>query len=345
MPLSTPPAAHPLPPADLDHVLDLAGPDLRALDGARVFLTGGTGFFGKWLVESWAWAQTELGLHGELVVLTRKPSASFPPLHPGLRYFEGDQGSFPMPDGSFDAVLHGAVEHGTPGHTFWNNLAGCQRVLDLAGRSGARRFLFTSSGAVYGAQPPDLTHLPENHPGSPDSLDPRQAYGLTKRACEALCATFPWQGGAQFVVARGFAFHGPALPLDVNLAIGNFLRDALGPGPICLQGDGTPRRSYLYAADLAAHLWALLVRGRAGQAYNLGSMEDLSIREVAERVRDQVAPGREIHLATAPRPGAPVSRYVPDTGKAERELGLVPRIGLDEGIRRTAAWHRQREAS
>jgi len=331
------PAATPLPPVDLAHVLALAGPDLRSLDGARLFLTGGTGFFGRWLVATWVAAQRELGLHGELHVLSRAPRTG---THPGLHFLEGEQTGFPFPAGSFDGIIHGAVDQATPEVTFWGNLQGCRRVLALAGASGARRFLLTSSGAAYGPQPAGLDRIPETHLGTPDPLDPRQAYGLAKRACEALCATFPWGPRAGFVVARGFAFHGPGLPLDRNLAMGNFLRDALGTGPICLQGDGTPRRSYLYAADLAVHLWALFVRGRSGQAYNLGSEEDLSILELAERVRDLVAPGRELRVAATLRPGTAISRYVPSTRKAEEELGLKPIVGLDEGIRRTAAWHR-----
>jgi dTDP-glucose 4,6-dehydratase len=174
-----------------------------------------------------------------------------------------------------------------------------------------------------------------------DPADPRQAYGEAKRASELLGLASQADGGPSFVSARGFAFHGPGLPLNQGYAIGNFLQDALGRGPIQIQGDGTPRRSYLYAADLAVWLWALLTRGCPGSAYNVGSPDDLSILSLAEAVRDAAAPGREIILARTPIQGQSPLRYVPDTNKAEMELGLHPIIGLDEGIRRTARWHRE----
>ena len=119
----------------------------------------------------------------------------------------------------------------------------------------------------------------------------------------------------------------------------------MGAGPIRIQGDGTPRRSYLYAADLAVWLWALLARGRPGQAYNVGSPEDHSILELAETVRDEIAPGREIQIARKASSDQPPLRYIPDTGKALDDLGLRPMIGLADGLQRTARWHREQEHS
>ena len=328
----------PLPLADLRHILAQAGPDLAALDGARVFLTGGTGFLGRWLVESWALARREGLLRGELHVLTRTPErfASLPPC-PGLTAVGGDQAGFPFPDGAFGAVIHGAFQHGTPSATFWNNLLGCRRALEFGRRAGAARFLLLSSGAVYGPQATD--RVAEAWPGAPEALDPTQTYGAVKRASETLGAAFQADGGPEFRSARGFAFLGPGLPLDRNFAAGNFIRDALGGGPIRVQGDGTPLRSYLYAADAAVWHWGILVRGLPGQPYNVGSPQALSILELARRVRDLLAPGAAIEVAAQPDGRAP-SRYVPDTARAERELGLKGWIGLEEGILRTAEWYR-----
>jgi dTDP-glucose 4,6-dehydratase len=333
----------PLPARDLRHILDTARADLVALDGTRLFLSGGTGFLGRWLVESWAMARTQGLLRGELVVLTRYPgrwSAALPPC-PGLSFAGGDQVDFPFPDGRFDGVVHGAVEHGDALTTFGKNLRGCARMLEAARHGGASRFLLLSSGAVYGAQ--ELERVPETWTGAPDPLDPGQAYGAAKRACEAMGAAAMAAGGLAFVSARGFAFLGPGLPLDRNYAVGNFIRDALGGGPIAIQGDGTPLRSYLYAADAAAWLWALLVRGGAGRAYNVGSPQALSILQLAQRVRDVLAPGAEIRVAGKAIPGQAPARYVPDTGRAETELGLRGGIGLEEGIIRTADWCRERK--
>jgi len=144
--------------------------------------------------------------------------------------------------------------------------------------------------------------------------------------------------GFDAVIARLFAFVGPLLPLDLNFAVGNFIRDAMAGGPVEIGGDGTPYRSYLYAADLAIWLWTLLLRGESGTPYNVGSDQEVTIAELARRVVNVVAPGAEIHIAQQAVPGVPALRYVPATARAAG-LGLRPWISLEEGIRRTSEWH------
>jgi dTDP-glucose 4,6-dehydratase len=144
------------------------------------------------------------------------------------------------------------------------------------------------------------------------------------------------------MIARLFAFAGPHLPLDLNFAIGNFVRDALKGGPIQIAGDGTPKRSYLYAADLAVWLWTILLRGQPARPYNVGSDEEVNIAELAELVLRNAAPGTSIEIAQSPKPGVPPARYVPCVNRAREELGLRVRIPLDEAIRRMFDWYRVR---
>ena len=199
-------------------------------------------------------------------------------------------------------------------------------------------FLFTSSGAVYGKQPPDLLWIPEDYCDAPASTDPGSAYGQAKRASEFLCATYGRQYGFAALIARLFAFTGPRLPLDRNFAVGNFVRDVLAGGPIRIQGDGTPYRSYLYAADLAVWLWTLAVRAEPFRPYNVGSGEGLTIAELAGAVAEATVPGTPIEVGKEPVPGAPALRYVPSVERAKRELGLQPGIALEEGVQRMYKW-------
>jgi dTDP-glucose 4,6-dehydratase len=148
--------------------------------------------------------------------------------------------------------------------------------------------------------------------------------------------------GFEAKIARCWAFCGPHLALDAHFAVGNFIGDVLAGRPIAIGGDGTPRRSYLYAADLAAWLWTMLFRAPALVPINVGSAHDVSIRELAEIVARTLALGTEIRVAKQAVPGAAPARYVPSVERAERLLGLRETVGLEEQIRRTAAWYRQR---
>lgn len=330
--------------ADLDHVLQHTQGIWEPLRGQQIFVTGGTGFFGRWLLESFAHANAHLDLGATACVLTRNPAAftaKAPHLaaDPGIQLLAGDFTSFSFPEGAFHSVLHAGTEPefkahpGAPLGIFDANVTGTRRVLEFARQSGVSRFLFTSSGAAYGRQPSEITHISEDYAGAPDTMDAGTAYGQSKRACEFMVAMYARQYGFAAPIVRCFAFSGPFLPLNLNFAIGNFVRDALAGGPIRIGGDGTPRRSYLYAADLAIWLWTILLRGESCRVYNVGSGEDLSIAELADKVAATIAPGVRIEIAREPVPGGPVARYVPTVLRAEKELGLRAWVSLEDAIR------------
>jgi nucleoside-diphosphate-sugar epimerase len=336
---------------DLDHVLDVMGPIWDELRGARLFLTGGTGFFGCWLLETLTWANERRSLGASAVVLTRN-AAAFHAKAPHLarqastRFVEGDLRTFPFPDGAFTHVIHAGVDASVPAtapdrlRIFDTIAGGTQRTLEFAARSGARRFLYTSSGAVYGRQPASMAHVDEDYTGAPDSTSATAAGAEAKRAAEMLCALHAGDR-LQPLIARCFAFVGPYLPLSAHLAAGNFLRDALAGGPIQVAGDGTPIRSYLYAADLAIWLWTILLRGQPMRAYNVGSEAPVSIAALAQAVAADFSPPIDVRIAGRASSDRPPDRYVPGTARARAELGLSQTIALPDAIRRTTAWHRQ----
>ena len=338
--------------ADLDRTLTQV--PWEELRGARVFLTGGSGFVGSWLLETFLWAVDHLDLDASIVTLTRDAdrfSEARPHLarHAAVTVAIGDVRSFTAPAQSFSHVVHAAADAG-PIVTaddrlrmFDTIVGGTRRMLELASGAGARRFLLTSSGAIYGVQPPSLTHVAEDYIGAPDPANPAQAYGQAKRTAEALCALYA-SSALTPTIARCFAFAGPYLPLDANFAIGNFVRDALGGGPVRIGGDGRPIRSYLYAADLAAWLWTILLRGRPAYPYNVGAERAVSILELAETVVRLGGPRIPIEVRSAAAPG-PAPRYVPSTGRARRELGLRESVSLEDAIQHMFAWHRERSCA
>lgn len=336
----------PLLKQDLEHVLNYARQDLECLRGARLFVTGGTGFFGKWLVSSFVEANRALGLRATMVLLTRDPKRfsqenSDLTADSSVSLYPGDVRSFEFPSGEFTHFIHGASGPGNQPLEIFDTIAeGTRRVLQCAAHSGAKRFLFLSSGAVYGPQPTAMTHIPETYGGGPDPLLPGSEYGEAKRAAEHFCSLLSQANGFEATIARCFAFYGPHLPLNANFAIGNFMSDALAKRPIGIQGDGTTYRSYLYAADLAVWLWALLIRGKSRRAYNVGSDEELTIAALAQAVAKEAGSQQGIQIAQQPKPGAAPLRYVPSIERARTELGLETRIKLNDGIGRTLEWLR-----
>jgi dTDP-glucose 4,6-dehydratase len=340
-----------LPNGDLDHVLDHTRDLWDELRGQRVFITGGTGFFGRWLLETLFWANDRLCLDLSALVLSRSPEAfrkAAPHLagHRAIGFHTGDVRAFEFPAGKFSHIIHAATESSAklnaeePLIMFDTIVDGTRRTLEFARHCGVRKFLLTSSGAIYGKQPPEVTHIPEDHLGAPDPIDPRSAYGEGKRAAETLCTLFSKQYGIDTRIARCFAFVGPYLPLDVHFAIGNFIRDGLKGGPIVVEGDGTPQRSYLYAADLAIWLWTILFRGQNNRIYNVGSEEGVSISELAHMVAASFSPEVGVIVRGKPDLRKAPERYVPSTARANRELGLAPWISLSAAIARTIAFHR-----
>ena len=326
-----------IPARDLDDILRASAPDFEIQRGKKIFLTGGTGFFGKWLLAALIRANEEMDLRFEIVALSRDPNA-FTTKHPGcegvrgLSFLRGNVADFAAGDEKFDFIIHGAADT----TAFTNDseerersrtiVQGTQNVLGLARKNNAR-LLNISSGAVYGAAAGKREGASET---DYDAARPATPYGLAKRQAEALCA----ESGADFVTARAFAFLGPHLPLDAHFAAGNFLRDARRGGPILVRGDGTALRSYLYPVDLVQWLLRLLVRGARGRAYNVGSDEVVSIAELARLIGGVAEPKADVVIQSA-LPQGPLNVYVPNLSRARTELGLDVTVPLRDAVART----------
>jgi dTDP-glucose 4,6-dehydratase len=340
----------PLADQDLTHILTQATPAFNGLRNANIFITGGTGFFGHWLLESLLHANTALTLNTRATVLTRSASTfreKSPHIanNPAITLLEGDIRTFQFPKEKHTHILHAATDSGgqqtnRPAYELAESiLAGTQHVLRFARETGATRLLYTSTGAVYGRST-TLLHTPETYTGAPDPLLLQSSYDEAKRMAEHLCIAYAHGSPLQPVIARCFAFVGPHLPLDQHFAIGNFIGAALANKPIHIKGDGTPRRSWLYMADLAIWLWTLLTQAPANRAYNVGSDAGMTIAEAAHLTAATLNPTIPIQIDGTPNPAAPLNSYVPDITRAQTELNLTVTIPLEEALRRTAAWHK-----
>ncbi len=294
----------------------------------HILVTGGTGFFGRSLL-----ALLARGNFPEFrFTLCARNAEEFSRLHPEwrsprVRFLSADVRTLRFPAEKIDFVIHAAAPAVLPESCPAQRdiiLAGTEHVLAEAARTGVKRMLNISSGAVYGRQQAEFQ--PETGP-----LSPTTSYGRAKLEAEECCAASP----VPSVHARCFAFVGPHLPEDIHFAAGNFLRDARNGGPIVVNGDGTPLRSWMYADDLIVWLMEILLRGKPGSAYNVGSEEACSIRSLAELVATLSGNGPTVEVHGTPLPGAIPERYVPSVRKARETLGLRPAFDLRRALAAT----------
>jgi dTDP-glucose 4,6-dehydratase len=335
---------------DLCHILRHTESLWKDCKGKTIFVTGGTGFFGKWFLETISFLNSKIDLDLHTIVLSRAPEKflkQFPHFQqPAIRFIQGDVRSFSFPDEDIHYIIHAGTAASDklnieqPLEIFDTVVDGTRHVLSLAKEKKVESFLFTSSGAVYGKQPSNMTHIPESYGGAPDCVDMRSAYGEGKRAGEMLCALYYQNYQVPVKIARCFAFVGPYLPLDTHFAIGNFILNVLKGEDIFIKGDGTPYRSYLYAADLMIWLWTILLQGKNNEPYNVGSDHELTIETLAQCIAHAVCPTPKVIVRQEKDDNVASQRYVPDVDKITRELGLTQTVDLDAAIHKTL-WYEQ----
>jgi UDP-glucuronate decarboxylase len=341
----------PLPIEDLDAAIDLAESCFRDLRGARMFLTGCTGFFGVWILETLLRAEERLGLGLDLTLLTRNPGVfcgAHPHLAPTprLRYVQGDIRSFEFPAGSFSHVIHGATTNARetfagedPLRKFDTVALGTRRILKFCEHLAVPEMLYIGSGAVYGRRTTPQP-ISEDDPIAPDPMDVGMTLGHAKRVAEHFCAIYGARGATRIKIARCFSFVGPQLPLDIHYAIGNFIADAIAGRPITVTGTGKPVRSYMYMSDLVAWLITLLIRGRPLRPYNVGSDDGRTLLEAAHVVAAIARQSLARHPVPENQHGhSSGDNYVPSTSRAMLELGLRLTTPLENSVRKTLAFH------
>lgn len=319
----------------------------RALQGQHLLLTGSTGFFGKWLLALIDLLNRD-GADIHVSAISRDPQrfvSGYPEYASAawLTWIAADVQRLEalVLARPVDWVLHGATDtlggaQADPLKLFDTIVQGARQTLDCAVRMGAKRVLFTGSGAQYGTIEADQP-VSEQARTACDSASASSVYAEAKRAQETLATLYAARHGLEVILTRCFAFSGPGLALDAHFAIGNFVRDALWRDELVLQSSGRAVRGYLHGADLAGWLLTLLVKGETGGVYNVGSDQGLTIAELAHRVVACVAPGKAVRILGNDSPGQPRSYYVPDVQKA-RGLGLDVWTSLDESITSMARW-------
>lgn len=332
---------------DIQSILFRLSGSLEIFNNKKIFITGGTGFFGRWLLQILCNLVENKGLVIEIYVLSRDPqkflfeNSDFP-FQKYIQFIQGDVVSFTLPNIELDFLIHMATTAAAETFAGEDQLkkldllySGTKHTLDQVVKRGVKKVLFTSSGIVYG--PSSGESYSEDVLLAPQTTLTSAALGEGKRLAEFLISYYAENYAFNYAIARCFSFFGPFLPLDIHYAIGNFMYDAIKNAEITVKGSGRDTRSYLYIAD--AWVWMLTMLTHANnQIYNVGSSKSISIGELAYLVRDTLAPQKEVKILGATHDVGNFSRtsYVPNCSKIRNKFHVSEWTSLDQGIQKWA---------
>lgn len=316
-----------------------------SLRGKKILIFGGTGFVGKNLCEYLA-DLNELRMLGVQVDVAARNLVE---VVGGGRFIQVDiTRPFEIRE-KYDYVIHAAtpvVRTSSSSEQYFDVIVnGTVNILRSLKAMSCRRFLFISSGAVYSSAVKESGVYDESDFSLAKIYEADKGYASGKRIAELLVvAHLAGSREVEFNIARGFAFSGRHLAFDQQLAIGNFVRDALVNGEIVIQGDGRPVRSYLDASDLSEWLLSILLKAPNEQVYNVGSKKGISMKDLAEIVANQVGIGGKVLIKGKETKSAAPNTYIPSVEKIERELGVVQRTSLEESVQKMIADFRGAQA-
>jgi len=307
----------------------------------RAVVTGGAGFLGSHLCDVLIERGWEV-LCLDNLVTGSDANISHLLAHPRFRFGRQDVSRYIEVPGPVDAVLHFASPASPPDYlrlpiqTMKVGSLGTHNTLGLALAKKAK-YLLASTSECYGD--PSVSPQPETYWGYVNSVGPRSVYDEAKRFSEALTMAYYRYHGVDTRIVRIFNTYGPRMRLNDGRALPNFLYQALVGEPITVYGDGSQTRSFCYVSDLIEGIYRLL-ESDEHLPTNIGNPHEITILEFAERVNKLV--GRETPIVFKELPQDDPKQRCPDIAKARRILKWEPTVNLEEGLRRTYQYFRER---
>ena len=333
--------------SDLNFIFKKCINEFNLLSNKSILITGGTGFFGKWFLELIFYTNKHYNTNILTTVITRnrdKVLLENPHYKNNkfLKIIQTDILDLKKINHKFDFLLHMAATSAKEtfnGETDANKTKtlsnGAKNIMDIAIENNIPKILFTSSGVVYGSSSKDM----KEEGDACHTLDLEKSNGLAKGKflAENTISNMSLENNINFKIARCFSFVGPYLPLDIHYAIGNFINDAIFNDKILINGNGSPYRSYLYISDTLIWLIKLLVGNEEG-VFNVGSERRIKIVELANMVRDIVAPSKKVIIQEKEMHEGNFKRdiYLPNTSKIRDSLGVKEWTSLEDAILKTA---------
>ena len=311
----------------------------------RILVTGGAGFIGSHLCDRL------LADGHQVIAMDNLSTGSVDNIahlagHERFHFVKHDVTNYIFVEGHLDAVLHLAslaspVDYlNYPIPTLKVGALGTHKTLGLAMVKGAR-FLLASTSEVYGD--PLVHPQPEDYWGNVNPIGPRGVYDESKRFAEALTMAYHRYHGVDTRIARIFNTYGPSMRLDDGRVVPNFVCQALRGEPLTVYDDGSRTRSFCYISDMVEGLVRLFNSGETTPV-NLGNPDEMTILEFAHKVLELTGSSSPITFIapTDERTADDPKVRCPNIGKARRVLGWEPRVSLEEGLRQTIEYFRER---
>ena len=335
---------------DISSIISRVGYKFNALSGQNLFITGGTGFIGSYLIKTLASLNDNiLPKPCRVFLLTRNPDA-FCRRMPDIAdrndfvIVKGDVNGCDFKQIDCEYIIHAAtvadpfVTKNDPLGSMETITRGTLNVLELAAKNKVKSFLFLSSRAVYGIQPPDLKQIPEDFSLSPDITQSESGYAEGKRYAEVLCSIYRDRIGIPIKIARLFTFVGPYINLNAQYAVTDFIKKCQRKEPIIINSDGMPVRSYCYNTDASVALWNILLGDSEFSCFNVGSDNGISISELAGFVISCFKEKVPVIIKEPILSGKLPARYLPDISRLKETFGFNLQYDSFAGVKRSIEW-------
>ncbi len=335
---------------DAEAVIAKGFNQLKPLANSHLFISGGTGFLGTWLLELIAALNTQHQFNTQVTVFSRFPQKFVERLpHLGKRkefhFLEGDIRYLTELPRETDYVIHAAaltdrrLFASNPTMVGEVNAFGAIRMLRAANLlEHLKKIVLVSSGLVYGPQSLQVERIDEKYVSGMACDNANAIYAESKRFAEAMATSFVSESKLPLVTVRPFAFVGPYQSLELPWAVTDFIRDSLTGSALKIMGDGATVRSLMYASDYAFWVLAALANGKPRAAYNIGSPHPTDLLSLAKTISQHFTPTPEI-LTKVGQSGHETTRLVPNVDAARRDLGVEVTVPLTEALQKTIAWH------
>jgi dTDP-glucose 4,6-dehydratase len=310
----------------------------------RAVITGGAGFLGSHLCDYLIERGWEV-LSIDNLVTGSESNVAHLIKHPRFRLMSHDISRYIEVDGPIDYVLNFASPASPvdylklPIQTLKVGALGTHNTLGLALAKKAKYFQ-ASTSECYGD--PQITPQPESYWGNVNPIGPRGVYDEAKRFAEAMVMAYQRFHGVDTHIVRIFNTYGPRMRLNDGRALPNFVFQALTGQPITVYGDGRQTRSFCYVSDLIEGIYRLM-NSDEHEPVNIGNPQEITILEFAERIRQLL--GSDVPIVFKPLPQDDPKQRCPDISKAKRLLKWEPKVGLNEGLRLTLEFFRQKVAA